>query len=93
MRIVYTARSRQDLAEIVDGLASRNVHAALVVAATIRKRIAWLARYPSSGRAQEGMEVRKAITEPFGYLIYYVADETAQTVTVIAILPPTPDRV
>ncbi|MGI3900437.1 MAG: type II toxin-antitoxin system RelE/ParE family toxin [Janthinobacterium lividum] len=88
MRIVYTARSRQDLADIVDGLASRNVHAALVVAATIRKRIAWLARYPSSGRAQEGTEVRKAVTEPFGYFIYYVVGETAQTVTIVTILPP-----
>ena len=90
MRIVYTARSRQDLADIVDGLAGRNVHAALVVAATIRKRIAWLARYPSSGRAQEGIEIRKAVTEPFGYFIYYAVDETAQVVTIATILPPAP---
>ncbi len=93
MRIVYTVRSRQDLADTVDGLAARNVHAALVVAATIRKRIAWLARHPTSGRAQDVAGVRRAVTEPFGYSIYYSVDEAAQLVTILTILPPSPDRI
>lgn len=92
MRTVHTARARDDLAAIVDDLAGRNVHAALVVAATIRKRIAWLARYPASGRAQDEAGVRKAVTAPFGYPIYYAVEEATQVITVLSIQRPAADR-
>ncbi len=92
MKIAYAARSREDLGGIVDRLGLRNPHAALVVAATIRKRIAWLARYPESGRRQDHEGVRKAVTEPFGYAIYYAIDEAAPLVTILSIIPPALDR-
>lgn len=88
MRIVYSARAGRDLAQIVDLLGATNRHAALVVAATIRKRIAPLARYPFGGRAQEIEGLRKIVTVPFGYVIYHAVDETTKTVTVLAILHP-----
>lgn len=91
MRIVYAARAARDLAEIVDVLGARNRHAALVVAATIRKRITPLARYPFSGRAQEVEGLRKAVTLPFGYVVYHAVDEAAKTVTVLAIRHPARD--
>ena len=64
MKVAYSGRAGQDLAEIVDFLVTRNRHAALVVAATIRKRIALLRRYPFSGRAQDIDGVKKAVTVP-----------------------------
>ena len=92
MRIVYAARAGRNLADIVDALRSRNRHAALVVAATIRKRIALLARHPTSSRAQDIDGVRTAVTVPFGYVIHHAVDEAAKVVTVLAILPPPRDR-
>lgn len=92
MRIAYAARAGRNLAEIVDALKARNRHAALVVAATIRKRIALLARHPFSGRAQDVDGVRMAVTVPFGYVVLHAVDETARMVTILAIVPPPRDR-
>ncbi len=92
MRVVYSARAGRDLAEIVEFLGARNGHAALVVAATIRKRVALLAHHPFSGRTQDIEGVRKAVTVPFGYLVYHAVDETAQVVTILSIRHPSRDR-
>ena len=92
MKVAYSERAGQNLAEIVDLLVARSRHAALVVAATIRKRIALLRRYPFSGRAQDIDGVRKAVTVPFGHLIYHFVEEAAQTVTILSIHHPARDR-
>lgn len=92
MRVAHAARAARDLADIVDGLRARNRHAALVVAATIRKRVALLARHPFGGRAQDIDTVRKIVTAPFGYIVHYAVDEAAKTVTILSIRPPARDR-
>jgi toxin ParE1/3/4 len=71
MRLRFTPRATADLIEIADYLCERNPMAARRVRATIYKSLQNLLLFPRLGRRQRTEGVRKLVTHPYRYLVYY----------------------
>jgi toxin ParE1/3/4 len=92
MRLRFTLRAAQDLADIGDYIRERNPEAALRVRAAILESLQNLVLFPQVGRRQELEGVRKLVTRRYPYLAYYTVDEAAEEIIVIAIQHSARDR-
>jgi plasmid stabilization system protein ParE len=92
MRLRFAARAAQDLSEIADYLTERNPAAARRVRSAIVESLNNIALFPHLGRQQAATNVRKHVTRKYPYIVYYVVDETAGLVTVLAIQHPSRQR-
>jgi toxin ParE1/3/4 len=80
VKLRYTPRATQDLAEIAEYLRLRNPAAALTVRGAILRSLQDLALFPEIGHRQDVEGVRKPVTRRYQYLIYYTVDERAEEV-------------
>ena len=92
MRLRFSPRATQDLAEIGSYIRERNPKAAVRVRAAILDTLQMLTRFPRAGRAQTVEGVRKIVTRRYAYIIYYNVDDAAQEIGIITILHPARER-
>jgi plasmid stabilization system protein ParE len=85
MRLRFTPRATQDLADIADYIRERNPNAALRVRAAILDSLQDLVLFPELGRRQILEGVRKLVTRKYSYLVYYTLDRVADEVVVLTI--------
>jgi toxin ParE1/3/4 len=85
MKLRFTPRAVQDLAEIADYIREHNPQAALRVRDSILESLQSLVLFPHVGRQQEAPDVRKLVTRRFRYLVYYTTDDKAEEVAVLTI--------
>jgi plasmid stabilization system protein ParE len=92
MKLRFTPRAAQDIADIADYILERNPQAALRVRGAILEALQNLALFPKAGREQTMSNVRKLVTRPYAYLVYYTLDETADEVVVLTVRHPSRER-
>jgi plasmid stabilization system protein ParE len=92
MKLHFTPRAAQDLADIGDYIRERSPEAALRVRAAILESLQNLVLFPQVGRQQKVEGVRKLVTRQYPYLVYYTADEAAEEIIIIAIQHPARER-
>jgi toxin ParE1/3/4 len=93
MRLRFTPRATQDLAEIGDYTRAQNPAAAVRVRRAILETLRILVRFPRAGRSQTVEGVRKIVTRRYAYIIYYSVDDVAQEVIIATIQHPSRARV
>ena len=92
MKLRFTPRAAQDLADIAEAIHERNPKSALRVRAAILESLQNLVLFPQVGRQQKVEGVRKLVTRRYPYLVYYTADEAAEEIIIIAIQHSARDR-
>jgi plasmid stabilization system protein ParE len=92
MKLRFTPRATQDLANIGDCIREQNPKAALRVRAAILESLQNLVLFSQVGRQQKVEGVRKLITRRYPYLVYYTADEAAEEIIIITIQHPARER-
>ena len=92
MKLRFTRRAAQDLADIADYIRERNPQAALRVRAAILESLQNLVLFPQVGRQQKVEGVRKLVTRRYPYLVYYSADASAEEIIIITIQHPARER-
>ena len=66
--------------------------AALRVRAAILASLQSLVLFPHIGRQQKVEGVRKLVTRPYPYLVYYTADDEAEEVVILTVQHPARER-
>jgi toxin ParE1/3/4 len=74
MRLRFTQRATQDLADIADHIREHDPVAALRVREAILESLQALVVFPEMGRRQSIESVRKLVTRRYSYLVYYTID-------------------
>jgi toxin ParE1/3/4 len=92
MKLRFTRRAVQDLAEIANYIGVRNPAAAQRVRAAILESLQNVVAFPQIGRRQNVEGVRKLVTRKFSYLVYYAIDEPAEEIVVLTIRHHARDR-
>ena len=92
MKLRFTRRATQDLADIADYIRKQNPQAALRVRAAILESLQNLVLFPQVGRQQKVEGVRKLVTRRYPYLVYYTADASAEEIIIITIQHPARER-
>jgi toxin ParE1/3/4 len=92
VRLRFSPRATQHLAEIGSYIRERNPRAAVRVRAAILETLQMLTRFPRAGRAQTVEGVRKIVTRRYAYIVYYSVEDTAQEISIITILHPARER-
>jgi addiction module RelE/StbE family toxin len=92
MKLRFTRRAAQDLADIADYIRKQNPQAALRVRAAILESLQNLVLFPQIGRQQKVEGIRKLVTRRYPYLVYYTADESAEEIIIITIQHPPRER-
>jgi len=92
MKLRFTRRAAQDLADIADYIHQQSPQAALRVRAAILESLQHLVLFPKIGRKQRVAGIRKLVTRRYPYLVYYTADDGAEEVVIVAIRHPARER-
>jgi plasmid stabilization system protein ParE len=92
MKLRFTRRAAQDLADIADYIRKQNPQAALRVRAAILESLQNLVLFPQVGRQQKVEGVRKLVTRRYPYLVYYTADASAEEIIIITMQHPARER-
>lgn len=92
MKLRFTSRAAQDLAEIGDYILEQSPQAALRVRAAILESLQNLILFPNVGRPQNVAGVRKLVTRRYAYLVYYMADDVAEEIVILTIQHPARER-
>lgn len=92
MKLRFTPRAIENLADIGNYLGDRSPAAAHRVRAAIYEALQNLLLFPSAGRLQKVGHIRKFVTPRFAYLIYYLHDEAAAEIVILNIKHPARDR-
>jgi toxin ParE1/3/4 len=71
MKLRFTLRAAENLADIADYIHTSNPSGARRVRTVIYQTLQNLILFPHVGRSQQVEGVRKVVTRRFGYLIYY----------------------
>ena len=85
MKLRFTRRAVQDLADIASYLRSRSPGGAANVRAAIFDSLQILTEFPAAGHAQSVEKVRKIVTRKYSYLIYYEISPAGDAIVVITI--------
>ena len=88
MKLRFTTRATENLAEIADYIRVRNPAAALRVRAAIYASLQTLILFPYVGRQQKTEGVRKFVTRKYAYLVYYTVDEAADEIVILNVKHP-----
>jgi plasmid stabilization system protein ParE len=88
VKVARTAAARDDLAAIAAYLYERNPFAAENVADDIFATVGRLSDLPFRGRRQDEADVLKLVSPRDRHRIFYVIEEDAAVVTILAILHP-----
>ena len=92
MKLRFTPRAAQDLADIATYVREHNPQAALRVRAAILESLQNLVLFPHIGRQQTIERVRKLVTRRYPYLVYYTTDDDAEEIVILAIQHPARER-
>ena len=92
MKVLFARRAQQDLDAIVAYVRSHNPAAGRRVGESILNAVRNLATSPRAGRAQSISGLRKLVTRRYRYFIYYLVDDDADEVIIVAILHPARSR-
>lgn len=92
MKLRFTRRAAQDLADIADYIHERNPGAALRVRAAILDSLKNLVLFPEVGRRQSAEGVRKLVTRKYSYLVYYSMDHVVDEIIILTIQHPSRER-
>ena len=85
MKLRFTRRAVQDLADIASYLRSRSPRGAANVRAAIFDSLQILSEFPFAGHVQSVENVRKIVTRKYAYLIYYEISLAGDAIVVITI--------
>ena len=85
MKLRFTRRAVDNIAELADYIRARNPEAAEAVRTAIYDSLANLLLFPNVGRQQTTEGVRKLVTRKYSYLIYYTVDEVAEEIDVLSV--------
>jgi toxin ParE1/3/4 len=85
MKLRFTARAVENIADAADYVRSRNPSAAVHVRAAIYDSLRDLILFPRAGRVQKTPGVRKIVTRKYSYIVYYLVDEAADEVVILSI--------
>lgn len=92
MKLRFTPRAAQDIAEIANYIREHSPQAALRVRAAILESLQSLVLFPHVGRQQKVERVRKLVTRRYPYLVYYTVDDAADEIVIVAIRHPARER-
>ena len=92
MKLKFTPRAVQDLADIAAYIHQQNPPAALRVRSAILESLQNLVLFPHIGRRQTVEGVRKLVTRRYPYLVYYTIDNVADEIIVLTIQHPARDQ-
>ena len=92
MKLRFTPRAVEDIAEIANYIRSENPSAAERVRASILESLESLVLFPRIGRVQSEAGVRKLVTPKYRYIVYYTLDEAFDEVIVLTIRHPARER-
>ena len=85
MKLRFTPRAAADIAEIADFIRAENPQAAEKVRASILESLRNLILFPRAGRPQSVEGVRKIVTRKYRYLVYYLSDDAADEIVILAV--------
>jgi toxin ParE1/3/4 len=88
MRVRFSPRAVRDLNGIAEYISLENPAAAMRVRNAILKSIEVVAAFPSAGRLQSVSKVRKLITRPYNYVVYYAVETDRAEVRIVTIQHP-----
>jgi toxin ParE1/3/4 len=88
MKLRFTPRAVENLAEIADYIHERNPAAAIRVRGAIYESLQNLILFPHVGRRQKAEGVRRFVTHKYSYLVYYIVDEAAEEIVILNIKHP-----
>lgn len=88
MKLRFTERAANDIAEIAGYIRAENPAAAERVRASIMESLQILAAFPNAGRRQNVKNVRKLITRKYHYAVYYTVREKVNEIVVLTIRHP-----
>jgi toxin ParE1/3/4 len=77
VKLRFTRRATENIASIADYIRDRNPAAAKRVRAAIYASLQNLILFPRVGRLQKTEGVRKLVTRPYAYIVYYVIEVSA----------------
>jgi plasmid stabilization system protein ParE len=92
MKLRFTPRATETIAEIADYLRERNPQAAHRVRADIYDGLQVLILFPRAGRRQKIEGIRKLVTRRYASLVYYTVDEAADEIVILSIKHPARER-
>ena len=92
MKLRFTPRALENIAEIADYIQTQNPSAARRVRAAIYDSLQNLILFPKVGRRQKTQGVRKIVTRKYSYLIYYTVDEGAEEIVILNVKHPARER-
>jgi len=92
MKLRFTPRAVQDLADIAAYIHEQNPSAALRVRSAILESLQNLVLFPHIGRRQTVEGVRKLVTRRYPYLVYYTTDDEADEIVILTIQHPARER-
>ena len=92
MKLLLTPRAARNIATIAAEIRELNPAAAVRVRAAIYRGLENLVLFPRAGRRQRTEGVRKLVTRPYPYIIYYTIDEQAGEVVILAVKHPAQRR-
>jgi plasmid stabilization system protein ParE len=92
MKLRFTPRALDDLANIADFIGAHDPAAAKRVRAAIYGTLRLLISFPQLGRMQAVENVHKIVTRRYGYIVYYLIDERADAVVILNVKHPAQAR-
>jgi toxin ParE1/3/4 len=88
MKLRFTRRATENIAEIADYIRAHNPAAARRVRAAIYDSLQILILFPDVGRQQKTEGVRKFVTRKYAYLVYYTVDEATDEIVILSVKHP-----
>ena len=85
MKLRFTRRAAENIADIADYLHERNPAAARRVRTSLYASFQSLLLYPLAGRRQHQPGVRKLASPRYAYLIYYAFDEAQGEIIILSV--------
>jgi toxin ParE1/3/4 len=92
MKLRFTRRATENIASIAGYIRDHNPAAAVRVRAAIYSSLQNLILFPHAGRLQKTEGVRKLVTRPYAYIVYYVVDESADEIIILNVKHPAQRR-
>jgi toxin ParE1/3/4 len=88
MKLRFTRQATDDIAAVADYIREHNPVAAVRVRAAIYASLQNLILFPRAGRLQKTEGVRKLVTRPYAYIVYYAIDESANEIIILNVKHP-----
>jgi toxin ParE1/3/4 len=92
MKLRFTPRATENIAAIARYIRDHNPAAAARVRAAIYASLQNLILFPRAGRLQKTEGVRKFVTRPYAYIVYYTIDENTDEIIILNVKHPAQKR-